>query len=116
MKWTIRKILPAAALLVAGCVNVDYVGQSFDPTPEEARVEYIVGRSAIPAGKYRIIGRGTISTPRKIDSYDLREALIDEARKRGADAVVLVDYKWVRVGVYPRASMKRRAHSLLNQV
>ena len=38
----------------------------------------------------------------RIDRYDIREALIDEARKHGADAVAAVSINKVKVGVYPR--------------
>ena len=106
MKAILGKHLPLAALLLlaAGCVNVDYIGQTFDPIPEGTPVEYFGNREEIPAGKYRIIGRGVISTTRRLDHYDIREILIDEARKRGADAVVLVRQKRVKRGVYERES------------
>ena len=87
--------------LFSGCVQVDYFGQSFDPTPETSPVEYYTSRDDIPAGKYRIIGRGTIATEMRIDRYDIREALIDAARKHGADAVATVSVNKVNVGVYP---------------
>ncbi len=91
--------LPAAALL-AGCVSVDYTGQSFDPTPEDVPIDYFRSRREIPAGRYRIIGRGVISTTRRIDGYDIRELLTVAAREHGADAVALVSEKQVRIGVY----------------
>ena len=98
------RILPALLLtgLFSGCVQVDYFGQSFDPTPETSPVEYYTSRDDIPAGKYRIIGRGTIATERRIDKYDIREALVEAARKHGADAVAAVSVNRVPVGVYPR--------------
>lgn len=106
MKTMICRYLPLAALLffVAGCVGVDYVGQTFDPIPEGSPVEYFSDRKEIPTGKYRIIGRAVIHTTWRFDKYDIREMLIDEARKRGADAVVLVDSKRIKRGVYERES------------
>ena len=89
-------------LFAAGCVNVDYVGQTFEPIPEGKPVEYFGARKEVPPGKYRIIGRAVISASRKFDKYDIRELLIDEARKRGADAVVLIDSKKIKRGVYER--------------
>jgi len=104
MKAIIGKYLPLAAwlLFAAGCVNVDYVGQTFDPIPEGTPVEYFGDRKEIPAGKYRIIGRGVVTTTRRLDHYDIREILVDEARKRGADAVVLVGHKRTWRGIYER--------------
>ena len=88
--------------LFSGCVQVDYFGQSFDPTPETSPVEYYTSKNDIPAGKYRIIGRGTIATELDVGKYDIREALIEAARKHGADAVATVSVTRVPVGVYPR--------------
>ena len=103
MKPSFRSLLPfLVCCLLAGCVQVDYFGQSFDPTPETSPVEYYTSREDIPAGKYRIIGRGTIATEMRVDGYDIREALVDTARKHGADAVATVSVTTVRVGVYPR--------------
>ena len=103
MKNGFGSFLAAAAIgLCAGCVNMDYVGQSFAPTPETDPVEYFSSRSDIPVGKYRIIGRGSFDTTRKLDGYDIREILIEEARKHGADAVVLVSKESVKVGLYPQ--------------
>lgn len=93
----------ALALLAAGCVGVDYVGQEFDPLPEGTPVAYFAERGEIPPGKYRIIGRVMLKTTRKhFDKYDIREFLIDEARSRGADAVALVEVKKIKIGIYPR--------------
>ncbi len=104
MKTIICRYLPLAALLLlaAGCVDIDYVGQTFDPIPEGTPVEYFADRKEIPTGKYRIIGRAIIHTTWRFDKYDIRELLLDEARKRGADAVVLADSKEIRRGVYER--------------
>ena len=102
MRLLFSFVLPLCALCFAsGCVQVDYFGQSFDPTPETSPVEYYTARDDIPAGRYRIIGRGTIATELRVDKYDIREALIDTARKHGADAVALVAMNKVQVGVYP---------------
>ena len=103
MKPLFRILLPLFALnLVSGCLYVDYFGQSFEPTPETSPVEYYTSREDIPAGKYRIIGRGTITTERRIDGYDIREALVDAARKHGADAVAAVSVTRKQVGLYPQ--------------
>ena len=104
MKTFLCKCLAPALvlLLAAGCVFVDYVGQTFEPIPEGKPVEYFAERKDVPPGKYRIIGRAVVTTSRRLDHYDIREILIDEARKRGSDAVVLVRQKRVRRGVYER--------------
>ena len=90
----------AVLLLLSGCVHVDYFGQNFDPIPEGEAVTYFKSRGEIKPGKYRIIGRAVVTTTRSLDHYDIQEVLIDEARKRGADGVVLVGFKRTRRGVY----------------
>ena len=102
MKKLPFRCLPAVLLFLTGCMSVDYVGQSFDPIPEEEPVEYYTKRGEIPAGRYRIIGRAKITASWRYDKYDIREILIDEARKRGANAVALVGEKRERIGVYER--------------
>ena len=102
MKSPLCKCLPAVLLLLAGCVKVDYVGQCFDPIPEGTPVEYYAERGEIPPGKYRIIGRANIYTSHRYDKYDIRELLIDEARKRGANAVALVGKERRLIGIYDR--------------
>jgi len=102
MKKFLLKCLPATLLILSGCVNVDYVGQCFDPIPEEEPVVCYANRGEIPPGKYRIIGRAKISTTRRLDKYDIQELLIDEARKRGANAAALVDARRELVGIYDR--------------
>ena len=104
MRSILCKYPPLAALLLfaAGCVNVDYVGQTFEPIPEGTPVAYFENRGDIRPGKYRIIGRAVITTTRRMDKYDIRELLVDEARKRGADAVVTVELKQIKRGIYER--------------
>ena len=105
MRSILCKCLPALLLaVVAGCVNVDYVGQTFEPIPEGKPVEYFAERKEVPPGKYRIIGRAVVTTTRRFDKYDAREFLTDEARKRGADAVVLIDHQRIKRGIYERES------------
>jgi len=71
-------------LLAIGCASVNYVGKSFDPTTsvdvyfskEEIKMEYTVLGHAI--------GSGTIVSNDKI-----QEKLIEEAKRKGADAILI---------------------------
>ena len=95
----------AAAVLCffCGCMNFDYVGQHFPARPESAPVTVFGSRQAMPAGKFRIIGRGVLKGPADIDKYDRISKLKEEARKCGADAFCTVSEKIVTVGLYPRS-------------
>ena len=72
-------------LLAVGCAEVDYVGESFKPTTnidlyfskEDIEKEYTVMGHAI--------GSGTS------DSDDIQQALIDKAKEKGADAVLITE-------------------------
>ena len=70
-------------LLTVGCAEVDYVGESFKPTTnidlyfskEDIEKEYTVMGHAV--------GDGTS------DSNEIQKALIEEAKEKGADAVLI---------------------------
>ncbi len=71
-------------LLAIGCAEVDYVGESFKPTTnidlyfskEDIEKEYTVMGHAI--------GSGTS------DSNEIQKALIEEAKEKGTDAVLII--------------------------
>tara|TARA_B100000745_G_scaffold102961_1_gene65754 strand:+ start:1149 stop:1496 length:348 start_codon:yes stop_codon:yes gene_type:complete len=78
-------LLVLVALLAIGCASVNYVGKSFEPTTnvdlyfskEDIEKEYTVMGHAI--------GSGTS------DSNDIQQALIDKAKEKGADAVLITE-------------------------
>ena len=94
----------AGALLLAGCMSFDYVGQSFAPRTESSPVNIFTGRETLPADRYRIIGRGVLSGPNSVDEYDRLAELRSEARKHGADAVCIVGTQVKAAGLYPRST------------
>lgn len=92
----------AALFPLAGCMQIDYVGREFQPTPESESIEYYQTREQIPPGEYRIIGRATLTAPDGTDGYDIRERLLEKARACGADAICQVRARKIDVGVYDR--------------
>ena len=76
-------LLVLVALLAIGCASVNYVGKSFEPTTnvdlyfskEDIEKEYTVMGHAIGSGAY--------------DSNAIQKALIEEAKEKGADAVLI---------------------------
>ena len=92
----------AALFLVAGCINFEYVGREFEPTPVSEQVGYYVNREQLPPGEFRIMGRAEITAPDGTDGYDIQELLLEKARAYGADAVCLVQARKIPVGCYPR--------------
>ena len=100
------KLLTAVFVLglMAGCMNFDYVGQSFAPHSGAVPVTFFEDRAAIPKETYRIIGRGVLSGPGSVDGYDRMSELRRQARKHGADAVCVVSTVRKQVGFFPTVS------------
>lgn len=97
----------AALFLVAGCIDFEYVGREFAPTPVSEPVAYYVNREQLPPGEFRIMGRAEITAPDGTDGYDIQELLLEKARAFGADAVCLVRARKVPVGYYPREEVNQ---------
>lgn len=95
-------IIVLGAVLLGGCVMVDYTGQKFPETPLSKEVKYFADRSEMPVDEYTIIGRFTITAPLKSDTYTFQKALLEKGRSYGGDAVCLVDMKTVQRGAYLR--------------
>ena len=96
-----RMTLWAAGLAAAGltgCVDIQYVGQTFPALPSDAEVAFFTPEIPVPEGEYHAVGRATVTAPGSTNSDTLREDLIEAARDRGADAVQVVEFKRVKVG------------------
>jgi len=80
-----------SVFFLAGCTNFDYVGRSFAPRSETAKVTIFRERDAMQEGKYMMMGRGVLTVPENYDRYDIEERLEELAREHGADAVLVVN-------------------------
>lgn len=90
-----------AAMLISGCAKFEYTGREFASIPADESVAWYTPGNPVPAGKYRIIGRGELTFDNgELDSDDIEERLLDEARRRGADAVMLQSITAKKVGSY----------------
>ena len=94
--------LPALLLAGAGCVDVDYVGQRFEPPPEEQEIRLFGERETPPPGEYQTIGRLTLTAPENYTRIDLEDKLLDVARENGGDAVRIVSFEKRLLGAYYR--------------
>lgn len=88
------------SLVAAGCIDLEYIGQEFEPTPQSRPVALFQNRAEVPPGEYRIIGRATLTAPDGTLGYDIQEKLLDSAREAGADAVCLISTERIHVGTY----------------
>lgn len=71
-------------LLAIGCASVNYVGKSFDPT---TNVDVYFSKEEIEKD-YTVLGHA-IGSGRLVSNDKIQEKLIEEAKRKGADAVLI---------------------------
>lgn len=72
-------------LFVSACAEVDYVGESYSPT---AHVDVYYSENDVEKD-YKVMGHAVAHAGDFVSTDKLREALIKEARKRGADGLIM---------------------------
>jgi len=85
-----RSWILLSALLLAGCVNVDYVGRKFAPVPLH-KVKVYLSRKDVPADKYLVIGRFTAKAKPRIHPYEIEYKVQQQGAEFGGDAICLTD-------------------------
>ncbi|GEM_PF-774495 len=86
----------AFAALLVGCVNTDYVGESYPPT-SQVDVYYAMEDVNRP---HVVMGKITASAMDGWDSGAMVEELKTQAMAKGADALVIMDVHTETVGSY----------------
>jgi hypothetical protein len=76
-----------AVCALSACVSVDYMGRSYAPT-EHVDVHYAMDQVRRP---YEVMGRAEARADSGVEMRKFEEELVKEARKRGADAIVIED-------------------------
>jgi hypothetical protein len=86
----------AVLVCLAGCggPRVDYIGEIYAPTPH-VDVFYQKADTKRP---YRVMGKATVTGWESTPAGDMQAKLIEEARMRGADAVLIERLDVVAVG------------------
>jgi hypothetical protein len=79
-----------AVLALAGCVNVEYIGQDFPALPEEKNVMIFQEKDQLPPGEFQAIGKLKMVVPPGVDMVEVRELIAENARKHGASAARIV--------------------------
>ena len=72
-------------LFVSACAEVDYVGESYSPT---AHVDVYFSENDVEKD-YKVMGHAVAHAGEFVSIGKLQEALIKEARKRGADGIIM---------------------------
>lgn len=84
-KYTVS-FLVVLVLFISACARVEYVGRSYNPT---FQVDLYFSKDDIKKD-YEVMGRAISHGP-DLDMEELQEALIKEARERGADGIIISD-------------------------
>jgi hypothetical protein len=85
---SIRKLslLALAVLITVSCTKIDYVGKSYAPT---ANVDIYFALEDIK-GSYEVMGHLTATAGSFTSSEKMQEKIVEKAREKGADAVVIL--------------------------
>jgi hypothetical protein len=90
-----RSWLPLAlAALLAGCATIDYVGESYPPTPQ---VDVYYSEENVPR-EYTVIGEVIATGDALVSTGKMQEKIRKEAMKNGAHAVVLTSLEKYQSG------------------
>ena len=83
-----------AALFATGCAHLDYVGESAAPT-RDVHVYYTEANVPRP---YRVMGEAVATANLFISSDKIQKQMVEKARERGADAVVILGMETYQSG------------------
>ena len=88
------RILASATLvmLASGCAHVDYIGETH---PRTERVDLFFSENDVGRA-YRVVGQVLATGDQYISAARVQRRLMDEARKKGADGVVVLEFARVR--------------------
>lgn len=87
-----------AAMALAGCVSVEYSGEKLPPKDADSKVSVYTDSAKI-ARTYKVLGTATVSgNYREVSRDRMVEKLRSEARKCGADAILIVEQQVISDG------------------
>lgn len=79
-------LLALAVLMTVSCTKIDYVGKSYNPT---SNVDIYFSLEDVK-GSYEVMGHLTATAGSFTSSEKMQEKIIEKAREKGADAVVIL--------------------------
>lgn len=93
-------VVLGAGSTIGGCVSVDYTGRSFAPTAE-VDVFYSMEDVKRP---HEVMGKAEARAGDGTSLADFERELVNEARTRGADAIVIEESQFIVTGEETRTS------------
>jgi hypothetical protein len=79
-------LIALAVMLTVSCTKIDYVGKSYAPT---VTIDVYFSLEDIK-GNYEVMGHLTATAGEFTSSEKMQEKIIEKAREKGADAVVIL--------------------------
>lgn len=79
-------LLALAVLMTVSCTKIDYVGKSYAPT---SNVDIYFSLEDVK-GSYEVMGHLTATAGEFTSAEKMQEKIIEKAREKGADAVVII--------------------------
>jgi hypothetical protein len=86
MKFRKMALVTIALLLAVSCTKIDYVGRSYPPT---TNVDIYFSIDDIN-GSYEVMGHLTATAGSFTSTEKMQEKILEKAREKGADAVVIL--------------------------
>ena len=83
-KYTVS-LSAVIVLFVSACAEVDYVGDSYPPT---THIDVFYSEHDVEKD-YRVMGHAVAHAGEFVSTQKLQDALVDEARDRGADGIII---------------------------
>ena len=91
---TRRLMLAAFLVTVTGCAHLDYAGQSFPPTQS---VDLFYSEANVNR-EYTVMGELTGTGDQFVSSQKLQDQMVQKAREKGADGVVILGLEHFQSG------------------
>jgi hypothetical protein len=87
-------LLGGFALTLFGCAHIDYVGETAAPT---TNVQVFYTEANVPRA-YHVMGEVVATANMFVSSRKVQEQMIEKARQKGADAVVILGMEHYQAG------------------
>lgn len=92
MKYAVLPLL--LLIIIVGCTKIDYVGEEYPPT---THVDMFFSMDDIEQD-YKIMGHVVASAEDIVSAEKMQKKIMEEARKRGADGVVILGLERYQAG------------------
>jgi hypothetical protein len=87
-------LIAGSVFLLSGCAHLDYIGETTHPTTD---VQVFYTEANVPRA-YRVMGEVVATSGLFVSTRKIQDQMIDKARQKGADAVVILGIEHYKAG------------------